>query len=149
MQTQIVEKRDYLTINETWNACLKHWWWFVLSVIVMMSLAYVFYRNSKPVYVRSASLMLMNTSNCDRYKYSDLKVRGLGIETSKAKLVNEIDVLRSPVMMKKVVEKLHLDVEYRTPGKFFNQLIYGEQVPVDVTFLDESLSGESFKLCLA
>ena len=149
MQTQIVEKREYLTISETWNACLKHWWWFVLSVIVMMSLAYVFYRNSKPVYVRSASLMLMNTSNSDRYKYSDLKVRGLGIETSKAKLVNEIDVLRSPVMMKKVVEKLHLDVEYRSPGKFFNQLVYGEQVPVDVTFLDESLSGESFKLCLA
>ena len=148
MQTHIVEKRDYLTASEMWKACLKHWWWFVLSVIVMMSLAYVFYRNSIPIYVRSASLMVLNTANCDRYKYSDLKVRGLGIETSKAKLVNEIDVLRSPAMMKQVVEKLHLDVEYRKPGEFFNQMVYGDIVPVNVFFADESLSGAFFKLNL-
>ncbi|MCR5568488.1 MAG: polysaccharide biosynthesis tyrosine autokinase [Paludibacteraceae bacterium] len=148
MQTHIVEKRDYLTASEMWKACLKHWWWFVISVIIMMSLAYVFYRKSIPIYVRSASLMVLNTANCDRYKYSDLKVRGLGIETSKAKLVNEIDVLRSPAMMKQVVEKLHLDVEYRKPGEFFNQLVYGDIVPVNVFFADESLSGEFFKLNL-
>lgn len=148
MQTHIVEKRDYLTASEMWKACLKHWWWFVISVIIMMSLAYVFYRKSIPIYVRSASLMVLNTANCDRYKYSDLKVRGLGIETSKAKLVNEIDVLRSPAMMKQVVEKLHLDVEYRKPGEFFNQMVYGDIVPVNVFFADESLSGAFFKLNL-
>lgn len=148
MQTQLVEKRDFLTLSEMGNACLKHWWWFVLSTAIMMSLAYVFYRNSRPIYVRSASLMVLNTTNTDRFKYSDLRVRGLGIETSKAKLVNEIDVLRSPVMMNQVVEKLNLDVEYKTPGRFFNQIIYGKNVPVKVTFCDKSLSGAFFKLTL-
>lgn len=148
MQSQQVEKRDYLTISEMWTACLKHWWWFVLSVLVMSSLAFLFMKKSKPIYVRSASLMVLTSRNNDNFKYSDLKIRGLGVETSKTYLPNEIEMLRSPVLMKQVIEKLNLDVEYRTPGKYFNQLVYGKEVPVSVSFADPSLSGAHFKLSL-
>lgn len=146
MQSQIVEKRDYLTISEMFSACLKHWWWFVLSVFVMSSLAYVFMKHTKPLYRRSATMLVLTNGNNEYYKYSDLKIKGLGIGTSKTRLPDAIATLHSVVLMTQVVEKLGLDVEYRLPGTYFNQLVYGKDVPVSVTFFDPSLSGDNFKL---
>lgn len=148
MQTQQVEKRDFLTVGEMGRACLKYWWLFVLTSVVMLSLAYVFMRKTKPLYQRSASLMIMSNRNNEEFKYSDLKIKGLGIQATKTNLKDEMGVMRSPFLMQQIVESLHLDVEYRVPGYFFNQLVYGSEVPVDVKFLNTSLSGANFKMTL-
>lgn len=149
MQTQQIEKREYLTTSEMWEACSKNWLWFVLSAIIGLSLAFFFMKRTKPLYHRTASLMILSSSKNEEFKYSDLKkIKGLGLGVHRTKLPNEIALLKSPFLMDQVVEKLHLNVEFKKQLPYYDQLVYGSEVPVNVVFADRSLSGAHFKLSL-
>lgn len=68
----------------------------------------------------------------------------LGMFESNTNVNNEINTLQSPDLMREVVSRLHLDMDYHVSGHFHKQTIYGSSLPIMVSILnspeDESVS---------
>lgn len=126
-----------IKIREILSLCLAKWYWFVLSVIVCVGVASVKLLKTVPVYSRTATLLIKETT-VRRATNSELESvlsnGGMGVTTSK--LVNEIVAFKSPTLMEEVVSRLKLDVEYSVHGTFHDNVIYGSKCPIDITFLD-------------
>lgn len=59
-----------------------------------------------------------------------------GMFTSNTNVNNEMGTLQSPDLMREVVTRLHLQMNYYVPGGFHRQTVYGDQLPVDVSVID-------------
>lgn len=133
-----------VNIREILGICLTKWYWFVVSVAVCVGIASIKYLTTAPVYSRSATLLIKETT-VRRATSSDLESvlsnGGMGVTTSK--LVNEIVAFKSPTLMGEVVKRLNLEVEYTVPGAFHDNVVYGAKCPVNVVFPDAEASPSS------
>jgi len=135
--------KKYLTVGEMIHVCLSNWLWFVVSVALCVTLSVVYVKTTAPMYKRSMRVLLMNSSN-NRTYVGDLKT--MNFRPLYDNLYNEIEMLRSTVLMEKVVENLNLEVEYTYPGIFYQKVLYGIESPVKVEFADESINDKGFKI---
>ena len=133
-------------IVEVINITLKKWPMILLSVAICVSLAVLYVLRTEPTYTRDAEIVLRNDrQGSSMGVLSDFADMGL-IKTNTV-LVDELNKFQSPDLMQEVVRRLTLDISYRTPGTFHDNILYGSQLPVKVTFpnLDETKSA-SFDL---
>ena len=122
----LVQVRDILFL------CLAHWKWFVLSLVIAMGCA-VWYLNKTPkVYTCTTSILLKqddkNSTSAER------RLQEMGVDDASPSLVNEMQLLTSSPLAKEVVERLNLDVNCYHEGVLKNEVAYGVNLPVKVTF---------------
>ncbi|MDE6553606.1 MAG: polysaccharide biosynthesis tyrosine autokinase [Muribaculaceae bacterium] len=135
-----------LTPKELVNAILRQWRWIILSLMVCLGLA-VLYLAWKPFsYTRSAQVEIKEDgesgSSSALAMFSDL---GIGNATNN--LYNEMAYFESPDLMQQVIERLGLQTSYLMRKGLRNTVLYGSNLPINVTF--ETLSdgiGGSFKI---
>ncbi|RRB17441.1 GumC family protein [Larkinella knui] len=116
----------------------KHYWkWFIGSVTLMGALSVAYALKLSPVYSIQASLMI-NDEKKGSFEEKVLKEQQIFIP--KKVVENETEVLKSTMLMTKVVERLNLNVFYSRPGTFRNQQLY-EDSPIILQVLkpNESL----------
>lgn len=108
------------------------WKWFLLSVAVCGSLAWLQYARSPEVYFRTATVIIKDPSNktssaagLDRYDNFINKVN----------VANEILQFRTKNLMREVVQRLHADVSYLQKDGLRQKELY-TTAPVSVTFAD-------------
>lgn len=165
MQSSQIANQGFISFKGLWTACVKNWKWFAVSVVVCLAVAYIHSKRTEPTYSRSMSVLLLNSDEVNN-TFSEEAMESLGFKQQNISLFNEIELLQSPELMKQVVEKLGLEVEYRAPasiplpftkdenlgegekGRFYDKLLYGAEVPIHVIFSDVSASGVSFKVKL-
>lgn len=101
---------------------ISKWYWFVISLAITVSLGVVQIMRTTPLYTRSASILIRDDSKGGNSSTS-VDMSELGISTSSVNLDNEIRTLKSPSLMKEVVDRLDLnDVYSITEGLRDNQL---------------------------
>ena len=101
--------------------CLSHWKWFLLSLIVVLGFAVYYTMKSVPIYnVKALVLMVDKWSKSE----SDVLTQSLGITSGVDNIFNEIEVMRSRTIVKKVVDDLDLYASYSMKGKVRNQPLY-------------------------
>ena len=106
------EAGNSLNLMDFLRIALANWYWFVLSVVVCLGLAYLKLMKTPQVYTRTASVMIKEESgkggaNSNFGFSSDLSSFGF-----KNNIGNEILVFKSYRLMEKVAERLHLDISY-------------------------------------
>ncbi|MBR1490511.1 MAG: polysaccharide biosynthesis tyrosine autokinase [Bacteroidales bacterium] len=135
--TAVRQDDSVMSIRDIWNLCISHWKWFVLSVLVCLTVAGLYILRSVPVYTRSSSVLIKEDRNSGSVSadiasaFSDL---GLG-QTS-VNVNNELINFTSPDLMMQVVKNLNLDVNYIRDGFFHDYTLYGSSLPVRVRFLE-------------
>ncbi len=117
--------------------CLSRWYWFVISLALCGGCAVYYILKSQPIYQRSASLLIKD----DRVGGSSAgdfssTFKGLGFLQSKTNVQNELASITSPTVMNSVVERLGLDVSYSTHGMFHDNVLYGTNLPLLLSFPD-------------
>lgn len=117
--------------------CLHGWGWFFLSAFLCLAAAAYYILSTKPLYTRSATVMIKESAS-RRMATSDIEsiLSFAGGGTMSSKVANEVIVFQSPALMQEVVRRLNLTTSYYTPLMFRDDIIYGEQVPVEVDFID-------------
>lgn len=101
---------------------LSKWYWFVLSLVVTLSLGALYILKTTPLYTRSASIMIKDDSKGGNSSMS-VDMTELGIATASVNLENEINTLKSPALMAEVVDRLNLNDTYNIKeGLRYNQL---------------------------
>ncbi len=137
-ETQIVP-----LLQTCYREFCSHWWWFVLSVVLCLGIGTYYLMRQARVYQRQ-SVMLIEDSNGssssggsssrlsrNRGMNTLLELNGVSVGDN---LKNEIFILTSERLMKRVVERLHLDVDYTTKENLHTIALYGNERPFEVLF---------------
>ncbi len=120
-----------MSVKKILGLLLRNWYWFILSLGVALSVAWLKIQKTPPVYSRTASILIKTDANS-----GDRTLRELGITQTPSNLDNEILMMRTSVVATEVVRRLNLDVDYLLPGPFYKKTIYGLSLPFNVKFLD-------------
>jgi len=128
---------DSLRVKELFYLCLAKWRWFVASVVLSLGLAALYILSTPPVYTRSAFLMVKEDTK-GKAIGSDVAsmFADLGLTQANANVNNELLAMRMPSVMKEVVGRLNLDLDYRISGFMHKKTLYGEELPVKVSLLE-------------
>ncbi len=135
-KTQVQNTQDFIRVQDLLYMCLAKWHWFVLSLAVCLGVAIAYLLRTPPVYTRSASILIKDDSKGKSASTDMESFADFGIFTTNTNVNNEMGTLQSPDLMREVVTRLHLEMNYLVEGRFHKNTIYGEQLPVSVTLAD-------------
>jgi len=139
---------DTLRVKEFFYLCLAKWQWFVVSVLLCMGTAAFYILCTPPIYTRSAFIMVKEDTK-GKAIGSDMAsmFADLGLGQMNANVNNELLAIRMPSVVKEVVKRLTLDMDYRVNDFLHKKPLYGEELPVKVS-LPELTDAESASFTL-
>lgn len=112
---------------------LRKWYWFVLSLLVFGTLAYLYMRYTIPTFSVSTLIQITEDENVSSSELAAFKDLGL-LDKTKSKVESEIQVLTSRPIIEEVVDKLQLHIQYFTEGKILEVENYPKSI-VEINFL--------------
>lgn len=115
---------------------LIHWPWFVASIIVCLAAAWLHLQYTVPVYNVSASIIIKDNGKGGKSNSSIGDLEDLGFYSSTSNFDNEVEILRSRTLIKKVVEELNLYISYAAPRRFHDTEMYNNS-PVKIWLTPE------------
>ena len=126
-----------ISILEILFRYLKYWKWFVVSVVMAMIIAFVYFRYTVPVYNVAASVILKDTDNQKGVGVGGFgSLDGLEMMGSISNVENETFVMRSKTAVRSVVDRLNLHTSYMVEGRIKSSDMYTDS-PFIIT-MDES-----------
>ncbi len=113
---------------------LRHWKWFVLSVLAAMALAFVYIRYATPEYAAKAKIQILDDkgSSSELSVFKDLEFLGGG----KNNVEDEIEILNSRANFIDVVKDLDLNVRITALGNIKDSEIYKNR-PFLINFIEK------------
>ena len=114
--------------------CLAHWNWFLISLLVTMSYGVYEIMTTPKVYSCTASLLIKAEGKGT--EGVDEQLKELGIEQTSSSMVNEIISLSTTGVVKEIVNRLKLQVDYFNVGALYDTPVYGNDLPIEVQFCD-------------
>lgn len=127
------EKTDFKAILFRY---LIHWPWFAACIAVCLAGAWLYLRYTAPVYNVSASVIIKDNEKSSKAGSSMADLEDLGFYSSISNFDNEVEILHSRTLIKKVVEELDLYINYRAKGRFHDVELY-KTSPVKVWITPE------------
>ncbi len=114
---------------------LMYWPWIAGCVIVALVGAFFYLKTQTPLYTVSSSVLIKNESSKSGNNGASLADLGF-VTSSTQNFDNELEILRSRTLLKKVVTSLDLYIDYTLPGSFRPTELY-KQSPVKVWITPE------------
>ena len=110
----INDEQDVLTIDyrALLHKCLKHWRWFAASVLACLIIAFIYLRYTPPVYNVSAGVLIQQKDS--KGSLGGLSggalgmLSGLGGISFSSSFDNELEIMQSRTLLKKVITDLGL-----------------------------------------
>ena len=134
------EEESLIDIRKLWFTFLRYKYWFLLSVLLCMSIAYVYLRYATPIYNVHTKVLIKDVDNSrGGGAAAALQVQDLGFMNNSSGFDNEIEVLGTKTLNKKVVMALELYTSYYNEGKVKDREIYRDYSPVWVSIDSEHL----------
>ena len=122
-----------------------NWHWFLLSLIIFACAAFIYLRYAEPVYKVTARMLIKDESKQKNAAEMLAGVEDLGFLTNSTGIDNEVEVLKSRLLLRDVVKDLKLYTEYRSEGQVSKPICYQTQ-PVNVDLDPLHLDSLDFNL---
>ncbi|MBL7775310.1 MAG: hypothetical protein JNK89_04870, partial [Saprospiraceae bacterium] len=117
---------------------LRNWYWFVAALALCLGLAWVYLRYAVPTYNVSSTILIQNEQN-QRALTEAFITEQLGFE-SNFEIEDEIQLLKSRSLMRRVVDTLHLLIQYQTEGRVKTSEVYpSAELPLAISLELENL----------
>lgn len=110
---------------------LIHWPWFVVSVIVFVVAAFIHIRYKTPIY-RVDGAVLITEETRSKPKSGTVDLQNLGIISMTNNFDNEVEILQSRSLVKKVVRDLGLYVDVLCKRSFASPLSVYKNCPLEI-----------------
>lgn len=115
---------------------LRHWYWFVLALVVALGGAFFYLQFTVPIYKVSASILIKDEKK--GIGGGNEMLKELDLFNGNKIVENEMEVLKSRSLMEKVVDGLNLTVSYFDEGPFRDaELFQKSPVTLNYTQLQE------------
>jgi capsular exopolysaccharide synthesis family protein len=126
------------TLREQIEIYLRHWPWFLIAVILTLSVAYIYLRYSTPFFQSTTSIIIKDSKGrgaaSELAAFEDIGLIS-GMNTNS--IENEIEILRSRRLLRNVVDELNLNIRYFREGKIKTSELF-LNLPFEVKILKES-----------
>tara|TARA_B100000949_G_scaffold229056_1_gene237447 strand:- start:141 stop:2504 length:2364 start_codon:yes stop_codon:yes gene_type:complete len=134
---------EELDLKSSLQSYLKHWKWFLLSVLGFGILAFVYLRYTVPQYSAAAKIQILEDKNAssELSALQDLDFFSGG----KTKIEDEVELLKSRGNFTQVVKKLKLNVRYFVLGQIRDSELYGGNFPFSINFISEDSVSNKLK----
>lgn len=130
------EQQSLFNFQAIYTALVLNWKWFVLSLIVCLSLAAIYLRYKTPIYQTYAKFLIKEEESSRNSRNSLMYATNLGTMTNSSGIDNEMEILKSRTLAEQAVKDLKLYVTYKKQGRVKDRLIYkSQEINVD---LDEN-----------
>ena len=111
LYTEQEEQVDYKALFFKY---LIHWKWFVASIVVCLIGGWIYLHYTTPVYSITGSVIIKDNKKNNSVSTGLADLEDLGFYSSTNNFDNEVEVLHSRTLLKKVMEELDLYINYRT-----------------------------------
>ena len=129
------EVTQTININDILFACLSHWYWFLISLIIALSIALYKIATTQPTYTRYCEVLIKSKDNITTIDEQMANMANMGMRNA-TNAYNEIYTFRSKEVMTEVAKELNLKTQYTTQGTFHPHVLYGETLPATVELCD-------------
>ena len=130
------QSEDTLNVKDFLFMCLAKWYWFVISIILTLSVAVFYILRTQPSYTRSSQVMIKSDSKGSSISGAMSDFADMGMFKTTSSVDNELIAIQSPSIMSEVVKRLQLDMNYSVDGTFHKKTIYGKNLPVNVRLME-------------
>lgn len=147
MMNQNFEDHDFIDLKnkkepesallaEAWAILLKYRIIFIVSLLISLSLGYLYIRTTPKIYKRMATVMIKDerkgASMVESQTFNDILTFGNNT------VENQVGVIKSRRLMYKVVKQLKLDVSYRALNMKKTELYSNSPLSVNIDNADEN-----------
>ncbi len=122
------------------RTCIEKWRWFAISVTTTLVIGILFLLVYAPRYERTATILIKDENGGGGLLSSIaanmgmLSGLGMGMLNISSNVSNEMEIIGSPAMMMKVVDRLALDIRYEYYDLLMKRELWDETLPIKVTF---------------
>lgn len=114
---------------------LKYWKWYLICIVIFLSLAYIKIRYSTEAYSVNATIKIANNDREQRVLEEVREVNQYGLFSEESnRISDEIEILKSRPLIKKVIEDLNLNIQIFNQGKVMATEAY-KNPPVTINIL--------------
>lgn len=131
-ESTTLESDDSLNIKDILFQCLSKWYWFVISLVICVGYTYWSLLKLPDVYTRTAKVQIKERGS-QPYYYGEFN---MNLFNAGSNLQDELSLMKSPDIIREVVERLHLEMNYTTKGRFHDNVLYGTTLPVTAIIED-------------
>ena len=134
---------ESVDIRQALFKILRNWPWIALSLVIALTIAWVYNRYAEPLYKATASIMIKDEKKggaglLDNPLLKELDMGGGG------KLVdNEIEILKSYDIMEDVVRKEQLFLGIKSKGSLTSRSVFDKEVPVIIRIANPDTISQS------
>lgn len=128
------KNENILPIRDLIFHCLKRWYWFVITVGIALGVAAYKIKSTPPQYVRYAEVLIKESGDGGG-SGAGSTFKQMGEARTSADAAHEVIAFKSADNMKEAIRRLGLEIEFRTEGRFYDDIIYHER-PMKIKTLD-------------
>ncbi|QNR84995.1 polysaccharide biosynthesis tyrosine autokinase [Pedobacter riviphilus] len=128
-------KNSVIDLNDLFQKMLFHWPLYLLVLLAMVAGGMLYMKYKKPMYMSSAKLYLKDEKKGGGEEMDALK--SLSLFNSGKNIENEMEVLKSPILVEKVIAANGFNIRYYIKGTVKNEEIYGRP-PLTIRVLSDS-----------
>lgn len=123
------------SLQDIFSLIIRKWYWFLISFVLCMGLAILYLLVTPPTYTRKMSVLIKDRDNASlASEFSTFSTFGQGVK--RANVHNEMFTINSPEYVVDVVNKLNLEMNYSIKGPFYDRILYGKELPIQVKLPD-------------
>ena len=143
LQNKSNQQEETIDLKTIFLKYSHYWYYFIISILFCLFVAFLYCRYSKPIYSVSSTLLIRDDNNSQLGAENLLE--GLEIFSGRTNLENEIALLNSYAITKQVIEDLGFGTSYFKHGKIITSVLY-ENLPFKVTIdsLHPQITGGDF-----
>lgn len=134
----------------TWCAAITgRWYWFLVSVVLCLTVGWVYQQRKARIYQRQAVILIEDSEGGGSFSSRGrslrstnrlLELNGVSVGDN---LNNEMFIITSNRLMRRVVDSLGLDVSYTTRESFHTVPLYAAR-PFEIVFAEKAKTPKSF-----
>ena len=130
------DQDSVIQIRDLMDKYTYHWKWFLFSLFLALGLAFTYLRFANAIYEVSAAI-LINEDQSTGLNTELSAFQDIGLITGpKTSIINEIGVLKSKSLMRKVIKEMDLNITYFHKKNFKNIELYKNSTPFKMNFVD-------------
>ncbi len=137
-----IDTVDEFNFQKEFFKYLYYWKYFLISAVLFLLTAYTYLRYSEKIYETSAKIQIIDKkeSSLEQLTASEL------FSKSKINLENEIEIIKSFPIIKKVVENLNLKMEVLEIGNVMKRLVVDYPFEIALNTNIDSIANQTYRL---
>lgn len=130
-----VQKDDLIDIKGLLISYIKHWYWFVISIIICLGGAFVYLKVTAPVYEIKSNILVKEDDSKGGGGIQSALMKNIGFGMGKSNAEDELEIVGSHSLMRMAVKKKDLNKTYIQKRLIRNLDCY-KNTPIEVVALE-------------